>query len=122
MILIIFFGFGMIGFGCLMAVKPIQFSHGIVRFSEQPWFHTFEIISRLIAGLVFLLLADETAYPKIVLFIGGILCFTGMFLFLIGAERHKRFARLTSDIGQNFRPIGFVAILCGLGIVHLAGF
>jgi hypothetical protein len=117
--LLVIFGIGLLGFGCYMVVKPLQFSRGIVWFSEKKWFHTFEIISRLVFGVIFLMLADKTSYPSVVSLLGGVLCFVSLFLIIIGPSRHRRFALLTSGIGKQFRFFGLLVILCGLGLIYL---
>jgi len=109
----------MLGFGCYMVAKPLQFSRGIARFSEKKYFHQFEIISRLVLGVVFLMFADKTSYPAVVSLLGGVLCFVSLFLIVIGPSRHRRFALLTSGIGKNFRILGLLAIVCGAGLVYL---
>lgn len=119
MYLLLIFGIGMVGFGCFMVGKPLQFSRGIVQFSEKPWFHIFEIVSRGIFGILFLSVAGSTAYPSFVTFFGGLLCFVSLFLIIIGPTRHKRFALLTSGIGKNFRVLGLVALACGAGLIYL---
>jgi hypothetical protein len=104
-----------------MAIDPLKFSAGIARFSEKPWFHVFEIISRVVLGVLFLVFAEKTAFPMAIKVLGGILCFVGLFLAVIGENRHKRFAQLTAGIGKNFRFLGFFAILCGGVIIYLGG-
>ncbi len=109
----------MLGFGCFMVAKPRQFSKGIVQFSEKPWFHIFEIVSRGTFGVFFLLVAGSSAYPTLIAILGGVLCFVSLFLIIIGPARHKRFALLTSSIGKNFRALGFIALACGAGLIYL---
>ncbi|WP_394130017.1 hypothetical protein [Shewanella maritima] len=103
-----------------MLVKPLQFSQGIVNFSKKPWFHLFEIVSRAVLGILFLLLAHSTPYPVLFKVIGAVLCFVSIFLIIIGATRHKQFALLTAQIGHRFRLLSFLAIGCGLSIVYLS--
>jgi hypothetical protein len=119
MYLLLIFGIGMVGFGGVMVAKPLRFSSGIEQFSKWPWFHVFETISRAIFGILFLLVAGSTPYPAFVTFLGGILCFVSVFLIIIGPIRHKRIAVLASTIGENFRALGLVAILCGAGLIYL---
>ena len=109
----------MLIFGLMMFVKPHQFSEGIVSFSEQTWFHPFEILSRLTLGLLFLFLADTSPYSMLFNIIGGVLCFVAVLLLVMGAKRHKAFARKSATIGRNFRPIGVVAIVVSCGLIYL---
>ena len=119
MYLLLILGIGMFVFGCLMVARPLQFSRGIYQFSEWRWFHRFEIVSRAIFGILCLALADQTSYPIFLKIVGVVLCFVSVFLIIIGPNRHKRFALLTSNIGKNFRALGLVAIVCGSGLVYL---
>ncbi len=109
----------MLGFGCYMVAKPLEFSKGIVKFSEKAWFHPFEIASRFLIGLVFLMFADESSYPAVVTLLGGVLCFVSVFLIIIGPGRHRRFALLASRIGKSFRLLGLLAIVFGAGLCYL---
>ena len=119
MLLVLLFGIGMLLTGGYMIVAPMKFSNGLALFSQKPWFHAFEISSRLILGLLFLSIAKNTSYPGVFTFIGWLLCFVSVFLLLIGSSRHKRFALLTSNIGKNFRVLGFVAVTGGASIIYL---
>lgn len=106
----------MFGFGCLMIEAPLQFSRGIALFSEKLWFHPFEIISRAIFGVLCLTFATNAPHSTLLYLIGGVLCFSSIFLVIIGSDRHKKFAILTSRIGNKFRVLGLVAVLCGFGL------
>jgi len=117
--IVVIFGIGMVIFGLFMTIKPLKFSAGITSFSEKPWFHLFEIFSRLVLGVLFLLIADQTAYPNTIKIIGGVLCFVSLFLVIIGAKKHRAFAQRTSTIGKHFRILGVFAILCGIGVIYL---
>ena len=119
MFIIILFGLGMISLGSYMTAYPLKFSAGIVSFSEKRWFHTFEVLSRLIVGLLFLVAANKTSFEFIVTVLGYLLCFTSIFLVVIGAKRHRKFALLISRIGQHFRILGIFAIILGSGIIYL---
>ncbi len=119
MLLLTLFGIGMLGIGLFAVVRPQQFAHGIVQFSEQAWFHYFEIGSRFILGVLFLALSQTTPYTTLFYVLGGILCGVAVFLILIGPSRHKRFARLTAEIGESFRVLGLVAIICGAALVYV---
>jgi uncharacterized membrane protein YjdF len=119
MILLTIFGFGMFVLGSVMAFKPVAFSNGIASFSQKSWFHAFEITSRIIFGILLILFAEQSSFANLLYFLGGILCFVGVFLLLIGSKRHKRFALLTSRIGEKFRPIGVVGQICGVVLMYI---
>ncbi len=119
MLIILAFGFGMMTFGIMMIKNPIGFSQSIKVFSEKPWFHMFEIMTRLVIGCLLLFVATDTAYPFTFTLLAGILCFTSLFLIIIGAKRHKQFALLAVKIGKHFRILGVLSVLCGAGISYL---
>ena len=64
MYLIAAFGFLMMVLSLLMIVKPDAFSKGIIVFSEKSYFHLFEIISRLAAGVIFAGFSANTVFPQ----------------------------------------------------------
>lgn len=119
MIFLLLFGLCMLLFGCLMIAKPLAFAKGINAFSEKPWFHAFEIVSRLTVGVLLILFAEQTSYPLTVKVIGAVLCFVSVFLLVIGSNNHKKFAALTTKIGPYFRPLGFVAVFGGVVLIYL---
>ena len=119
MLILIAFGVGMFVLGVAMVLKPMSFSDGIISFSEKPWFHLFEITSRLVFGLLLIYFAGGTAYPTLVFALGMVLCCVSFLLIFVGAERHKKFALLTAKIGKRFRPLGAIAIVCGLSLVYI---
>lgn len=60
--LLILFGLGMFTFGGVMLFKPMAFANGILEFSKKSWFHSFEITSRLIVGLLFIWQSKLSTY------------------------------------------------------------
>lgn len=119
MVMLTIFGFGMFVLGSIMLFNPIMFANGINKFSNKDWFHTFEITSRLLIGVLFIVFAENSSYPRVLYILGVILCFVSVFLLVIGENRHKRFARLTSKIGVHFRPIGLFAQICGIVLMYI---
>ena len=120
MIILLLFGLGMAFLGLLMTIRPISFANSIVTFSDKPWFHRFEISSRLLVGGLLWWFAEQSAYPLLMTGLGVLLCFVGVFLMVIGEQRHRQFARLTANIGENFRYIGLLSVLLGLGLSYYA--
>lgn len=121
MIILFLFGLGMLIFGCLMFAKPLSFSKGILRFSEKPWFHSFEVISRLALGLLLLTSTQHTSYPLFVFVLGILLGFTSIFLIIMGADWHRRFAVFTSEFNEKFRWLGVISIVGGFVLIYLSG-
>jgi sulfite exporter TauE/SafE len=108
----------MISFGLFMIIRPQQFADGVSHFSEQTWFHAFEISSRLTAGAVFIALAFFNDFSSLLFFFGLLFCFVGLFLIWMGPSKHRKFAIIASKIGRHFRPLGYIAVLIGLGIAY----
>ncbi len=121
MYVIAFFGFLMMILSVLMIAKPDYWADGIVKFSEKWWFHPFEIISRFVFGLLFVLYADQTTYQTLILVIGYLLIAVSIGLLFTPPSKHKQFARWSAQKFRNkFRPLGFVSLLFGAFLVFLA--
>ncbi len=116
------FGIGMASLGLLMTISPIRFANHIVVFSDKPWFHRFEISSRLLVGGLLWWFAEQSGYPLLMTGLGLLLCFVGVLLIVIGEQRHRKFARLTANIGEHFRYIGLLSVLLGAGLFYYAVF
>lgn len=120
MLIVMLFGAGMILLGAIMLIQPMRFANGIATFSQKAWFHVFEIVSRFVIGVLFILFARHTAFPELVLGLGILLVGVSLFLIVLGEKKHKRFAMETVKIGQKFRPIGMIAILAGVALLYVA--
>jgi len=120
MLLVALFGAGMLGFGLFMFLKPERFACQLMVFSQKSWFHGFEIATRFVIGLMFLLVANLGRWYLIVEFLGWLLCFVSLFLVLIGEHRHRRFAQLTVKLGKGFRYVGIFAIFLGTILIMVS--
>ena len=121
MYLIACFGFVMIFICILMAVNPARFSAGIVLFSEKKWFHVFAIVSRAVAGVIFIIYSESTRYPTVFNLIGYGLIFVAVGLVILAPNRHKKFAVWAAHNFENkFRPIGILSIPLGCLIIYMA--
>jgi uncharacterized protein YjeT (DUF2065 family) len=118
-ILLTIFGIGMMAFGLLMAIRPLQFSDGVLSFSNKSWYHTFEILSRLIPGIAFISAALLSDFSVLLLSVGLLFCFASVFLVWMGPSRHRKFATMLSRLGKHFRMLGYFAILFGAGIAYI---
>ena len=104
-----------------MIFNPGYWSVGVVRFSEKPYFHPFEILSRLAFGAVFIVYADQTLYPTLMSGIGYLLVAVGVGLLLTPPARHRQFALWSAHRFKNtFRPAGFVSLVFGAFLVYAA--
>jgi uncharacterized protein YjeT (DUF2065 family) len=119
--LIAFFGLVLIILSAVMVSCPACWARGIVRFSETAYFHSFEIVSRLAFGAIFITYAPQTAYPPLMQAIGYILTTVGLGLLLTPPSRHKQFAVWSADKFETlFRPAGIISMGFGVFIVFAA--
>ena len=121
MYLITFFGLLLMLLSIVMIASPEYWSRGIVKFSEQSYFHPFEILSRLAFGVVFIVSADQTLYPTLMLAIGYLLLTVGVGLLLTPPSKHKQFAVWSAHRFKNtFRPMGLVSLFFGAFLIYTA--
>lgn len=115
------FGLLMLIFSLMMLFRPYTFAQGIINFSEQPYFHPFEIISRLIAGGVFMAYAADTQFPLLFKVIGLVLLLVGTGLALTPPSLHKKFAVQSAQRCKNyFRLIGVVSVGLSFALIYAA--
>ena len=115
------FGLLMICLSIIMIVNPSYWSNGIVDFSRKPYFHWFEVISRLIAGLVFVLYSHTTLYPQLVLSIGYLLIAVGFGLIITGSVKHHQFAVWSANKFKSiFRLAGFGSFIFGGFLIYIS--
>ena len=97
-----------------MAARPTAFANLMIAFSEKPWFHPFEIFTRIIIGAGLWYFASDTPYTRFFEALGILVFVVGVGLLLIGAEKHRAFAHFAADrfqayfrlAGLCFAPIG----------------
>lgn len=115
------FGLLMICLSIIMIVNPNYWSNGIVDFSRKPYFHWFEVISRLITGFVFVLYSQTTLYPQLTLSIGYLLIAVGLGLIIIGSAKHRKFAVWSAHkFKSTFRPAGFGSFIFGILLIYIS--
>lgn len=121
MYLIAAFGFLMMLFGLAMVWNPDAFSSGIITFSKKPYFHLFEIASRIIAGLIFIVYADDTVFPVGISIVGYGLILVGIGLALTPPRMHRKFAVWSAnEFREKFRLIGIVSIFLSSVLMYVA--
>lgn len=104
----------------IMIVSPTAWSRGILSFAGKPYFHIFEIMSRLLLGGLLLFFAGETLYPVFIYIVGGVFLFAGAFLIVAGAGRHREFAVRSATFVKLFRPAGIAGLAFGALMVYTA--
>lgn len=121
MYLIAAFGLLMMLLSLAMVIKPESFSKGIISFSEKTYFHLFEIVSRIIAGLIFITYAVDTAFPTVISIVGFALILVGLGLAMTPPHVHKKFAVWSANEFRNkFRLIGIISIPLSLLLIYSA--
>ncbi len=114
-----FFGVLMAVLSIVMLVSPTYWSEGIIQFSKKPYFHVFEILSRLFSGLIFIIFSDQTAYPVIMKVVGYLLVSVSVVLSLTPVARHKQFAVWSSQkFIKIFRPAGLLSFMFGVFLIY----
>lgn len=121
MYLIAAFGLLMMVLSLTMVIKPDSFSTGIITFSEKPYFHVFEVVSRIIAGLIFVTYATDTVFPTVISVIGFALILVGVGLALTPPRVHRKFAVWSAnEFRYRFRLIGIVSVPLSLWLIYVA--
>ncbi len=119
MFLIAFIGILMMLLSVMMIVNPDRWSERIVTFSEKPYFHPFEVLSRFIFGLVFIIFAEQTLYPVLMSVIGYVLLAVAAGLLILMPARHRRFATWSAHrFKKMFRPMALGSLIFGSFIVY----
>ncbi|PCK31944.1 hypothetical protein CEX98_09810 [Pseudoalteromonas piscicida] len=115
------FGILMMCLSSMMIVSPNYWSNGIIEFSKKPYFHWFEVITRLIAGCGFVLFSKSTMYPRLTLGIGCLLIAVGIGLIITGSVRHRTFAIWSArKFKRIFRPAGFGSFIFGIFLIYIS--
>lgn len=121
MYLIAFFGALMALLSVVMVANPGYWSRAIVKFSKASYFHPFEILSRLIFGIILINFADQTLHPTLISVVGYILVIVGIGLSFTPPSRHRQFAVWSAQkFRKVFRPAGAVSFAFGIFIVYAA--
>ena len=119
MVFIAFFGGLLMVFSLVMIFSPQQWAKGILRFSQQTYFHPFEIISRVLFGMLFIAFAQQTLYPGVMSAIGYLLLSVGVGLAFLPPEKHRQFAVWSaSRFEKSFRVAGIVALPFGAFLIY----
>jgi uncharacterized membrane protein len=93
---IILCGLIMIAVSLVIIFKPVTFSFRTIQFSHKPWFHPFEIISRILIGIGFIHYAEQTSYPIMFSYLGYLILGVGIGLIFLPANLHRKFARYSA--------------------------
>lgn len=115
------FGALMVALSFIMITKPNDWSNGIIAFSKKPWFHWFEVLSRTLAGAIFIFYYEQSLYPNLIKGLGYLLIAVGIGLIIIGPQKHKKFAVWSAE---KFRPIfrvsGIGSFCFGIFLIYIS--
>lgn len=115
------FGLLMICLSIIMIVNPDYWSNSIVDFSKKTYFHWFEVISRLIAGFIFVFYNQATLYPQLTLYIGCLLITVAIGLIITGSVKHRQFAVWSAHKFTGiFRPAGCGSLMFGGFLIYIS--
>ena len=116
-----FFGLLMITLSTIMIFAPHYWANGIVKFSQKLYFHWFEVISRIIAGCVFVLYSKTTQQPLLISALGYIFISVGVGLLIIGSLKHRQFAVWSA---HKFKPVfrlaGCGSFIFGIYVIYIS--
>jgi protein-S-isoprenylcysteine O-methyltransferase Ste14 len=115
------FGLLLMYLSSLMIKSPDAWSKGIIQFSKKPYFHVFEILSRFIFGLIFLLHAEQTLFPILIQGLGYLFILVSLILIIIAPTRHRKFAIWSATrFKSTFRLSGFCSFLFGIFLIYIS--
>lgn len=101
--------------------NPGEFSAAIIKFSNQSYLHVFEILSRLIFGLIFIYYAPSTSAVIINTVLGYLMLFTSILLVFLGVQKHRSFTLWSATkFCSIFRFSGVLSFVFGIYIVYSA--
>lgn len=119
MFVIACFGLLMMFLSALMVINPAAWSRGIVHFSEKYYFHPFEILSRLGFGAGFVICAEQSRFPQLMMGIGYLLVAVGLGLLVTPPAKHKAFAVWSAQrFISLFRPAGAMSFFFGGFLIY----
>lgn len=121
MYFIIAFGLLLMGFSLVMIINPDYWARGIVRFSKKRYFHGFEVVSRFIAGVIFIVFSHSAQYPQLIFVIGCVLIAVSGGLLIVGEDKHRKFAVWSAaTFKRTFRPAGVASLMFGAFLIYVA--
>lgn len=119
MFLIALFGLLMMLISVHMIKAPDGFAKAIIAFSQLKYFHSFEIINRLLFAVIFIHYAEETNAELINSLFGFLMGFTSIFLVVIGEVKHRKFALWSATkFNSMFRYLGVCSLFFGGFIIY----
>ena len=113
------FGVGMVGMSLALVAKPDASAEAVLRFVRLPYFHPFEIITRLGFGVLFVLYADQSRFPTLISVFGYLLIAVGLGLLATPPSYHRRFGVWSVDkFSKYFRVAGLASLTFGMFLIY----
>jgi len=114
------FGFMMVVISLIAVIKPEAWGQMILKFVRFPYFHPFEILIRVVFGILFVVYADQTKFPLTVEIVGFVLFGLGVGLSFITSSQHRRLGHwLVEKLSKYFRPAGLVSLTFGAFLIYV---
>lgn len=122
MYFIALFGLLLTALSLVMIISPQRWSDGIISFSQKSYFHWYEVMSRFIAGCLFISFHQSTLSPLLIKTMGYLLVAVSIGLFIYGSDRHLKFAAWSAvKFKPYFRACGVGALLFGNYLIYVSG-
>jgi len=119
MLIVVGFGLLMMFFSIIMIINPNYWSKSIIDFSNKHYFHWFEILSRFIVGILFVMTSDSSQSPNLAYGIGVLLLLVSFGLLALGPTRHKTFAVWSAAKFKSvFRISGIASFTFGVYLIY----
>ena len=117
-------------FGLLLAIlslvmifNPKRWANGIIQFARKPYFHWFEVTTRLAVGVVFLQVHSAFRYPLLILIMGYLFIAVSIGLIIVGERKHRAFAFWSATRFKTvFRPTGMVSFVFAVTLTYVSLF
>lgn len=97
--------------GLSLLVNPSSIIGGIENNVESTWLYIFAIEVRAVLGILFIVAAKESKYPRVLKFIGYLFVITAITFVFLGQER---FQDLLTSLIPNVKPYAQVAGLLSM--------
>lgn len=113
------FGLGMVGISLALVARPDASAEAVRRFVRLRYFHPFEVVTRLGFGVLFVLYADQSRFPIVILLFGYMLVAVGLALMVTPPSYHRRFGIWSVDkFSKHFRVAGLGSLAFGVLLVY----
>ena len=118
-IVVVAFGFCLIGFGFMIAFKPLLAERFLESFASSARAHYTEQTSRLIAGAALVTFSPSMWYPDLFKSFGWLIIITAVGLFLVPWRWHHRFSEWAIPLAiRHLRLYALGAFMLGAIVLY----